>query len=318
MGVFAKGAFHFHSHASASLDDAWLASDIALVGEAVDDRGEASIAAISANAGQVLTLRFDVQAQRFYVNGVETRFVDFQAKLARDAVILIDGTTLGFGEILQIVRFAKSNNCRELRFLYAEPKSYSGSVPPEGHAQAIDHQLTTNCSFSTIQGFAQEYSSSRLCSHVFMLGFEPSRLLSAIEQRQFSDDTKRLFAIVGVPAFQAGWEAFSIRPHLDALADVSIDENQIYYCQANSVREAYLTLWSLYRELGDENGCFYVSPLGTKPHSIAAALFLVETKGAEACTSLYYDHPERVKRRSKDVGQWHFVKVALATPAVAA
>ncbi|MBB6368267.1 hypothetical protein FHR56_003446 [Xanthomonas sacchari] len=311
MGVFTNGAFKFFSSASFALDSSWLSCDIALVGEAVDDRGEASIAAISGGASQVLKLRFDVDSQSFYVNGVATRFADFQAKLAPRAVILIDGTTMGFGEILQAVRFARANGCHELRFLYAEPKSYSASVPLQGHAQAIDHQLTTNCSFSTVQGFAQEYSSSRLCSHIFMLGFEPSRLLSAIEQRQFTDDTKRLFAVVGVPAFQAGWEAFSIRPHLDALADISIDENQIYYCQANSVREGYMTLWSLYRELGDENGCFYVSPLGTKPHSVAAALFLVETKGAEACTSLYYDHPERVKRRSKEVGQWHLVKVQL-------
>lgn len=312
MGVFKNSAFKFFSKTSPTLDLSWLTCDLALVGEAVDDRGEASIAAITGRAGQVLQLRFDVTNQSFHVNGVETRFADFQAKLAPEAVILIDGTTMGFGEILQAVRFARANGCRELRFLYAEPKSYSGSVPLQGHAQAIDHQLTTNCSFSTVQGFAQEYSSTRLCSHVFMLGFEPSRLLSAIEQRQFSDDTKRLFAVVGVPAFQAGWEAFSIRPHLDALGDIAIDENQIYYCQANSVREAYITLWSLYRELGDENGCFYVSPLGTKPHSVAAALFLVETKGAEACTSLYYDHPERVKRRSKDVGQWHLVRVQLA------
>ncbi|MFA5589370.1 MAG: hypothetical protein WDA70_01440 [Lysobacteraceae bacterium] len=311
MGVFTNGAFKFFSSTAPELDDAWLACDMALVGEAVDDRGEASIQAISQSAREMLTLRFDVLNQAFYLNGVETRFSDFRAKLHKEAVILIDGTTLGFGEILQSVRFAKSNGCRELRFLYAEPKSYSGSVPLEGHAQAIDHRLTTNCSFSTVQGFAQEYSSSRLCSHVFMLGFEPSRLLSAIEQRQFSNDTRRLFAIVGVPAFQAGWEAFSIRPHLDALADIAIGENQIYYCQANSVREAYITLWSLYRELGDENGCFYVSPLGTKPHSVAAALFLVETKGADACTSLYYDHPERVKHRSKDVGQWHCVRVTL-------
>jgi hypothetical protein len=312
MGVFTKGSFKFFSSTSPTLDPSWLACDIALVGEPVDDRGEASIAAVAGSAGQMLTLRFDITSQAFLVNGVETRFQQFEAKLDPGANILLDCTTLGFDEILQAVRYARKRGCQQLRFLYAEPKSYSGNVPLQGHAQAIDHQLTTNCSFSTVLGFAQEYSINRLCSHVFMLGFEPSRLLSAIEQRQFTDDTKRLFAIVGVPAFQAGWEAFSIRPHLDALAEIAIDENQIYYCQANSVREAYLTLWSLYGELGDDNACFYVSPLGTKPHSVAAALFLVETKGAEACTSLYYDHPERVKRRSKDVGQWHMVTVKLA------
>jgi hypothetical protein len=312
MGVFSSGSFKFFSTTSPTLDPSWLKCDVALVGAAVDDRGEASVAAITGGAGQMLELRFDVGNQAFSVNGVVTRFQQFEEKLDPTSDILLDCTTLGFGEILQAVRYARKRACPQIRFLYAEPKSYSGNVPLQGHAQAIDHQLTTNCSFSTVQGFAQEYSSAHVSSHVFMLGFEPSRLLSAIEQRQFTDDTKRLFAVVGVPAFQAGWEAFSIRPHLDALAEIAIDENQIYYCQANSVREAYLTLWSLYRELGDDNACFYVSPLGTKPHSVAAALFLVETKGAEACTSLYYDHPERVRSRSKDVGQWHMVTVKLA------
>lgn len=309
MGVFSSGSFKFLSNTSPALDPLWLKCDIALVGAAVDDRGVASITAMASGCGQMLELCFDVGEQAFFVNGVVTRFQQFEEKLNPTADILLDCTTLGFGEILQAVRYARKRGCPQIRFLYAEPKSYSGNVPPHGHAHAIDHRLTTNCSFSTVQGFAQEYSSTRLSSHVFMLGFEPSRLLSAIEQRQFTDDTKRLFAVIGAPAFQAGWEAFSIRPHLDALADIAIDENQIYYCQANSVREAYLTLWSLYRELGDDNACFYVSPLGTKPHSVAAALFLVETRGAEASTSLYYDHPERVKSRSKDVGQWHLVTV---------
>lgn len=312
MGVFSNGSIKFFSSTSPEIDPSWLKCDIALVGGAVDDRGEASIAAITRVAGQMLELRFDVGNQAFFVNGAVTRFQQFEEKLDPAADILLDCTTLGFGEILQAVRYAKRRGCAQIRFLYAEPRAYSGNVPLQGHAQAIDHQLTTNCNFSTVQGFAQEYSSSRVSSHVFMLGFEPSRLLSAIEQRQFTDDTKRLFAMIGVPAFQAGWEAFSIRPHLDALADIAIDENQIYYCQANSVREAYLTLWSLYRELGDDNACFYVSPLGTKPHSVAAALFLVETKGAEASTSLYYDHPERVRSRSKDIGQWHLVTAKLA------
>lgn len=95
--------------------------------------------------------------------------------------------------------------------------------------------------------------------------------------------------------------------------ELDIDDHSIVYCQANSIRETYLTLWELYRQLGDERGCFYVSPLGTKPHAVGAGLFLLETKGCEPTTSLYYDHPVRVNKRSKGYATWHHVTVKLAS-----
>jgi hypothetical protein len=92
---------------------------------------------------------------------------------------------------------------------------------------------------------------------------------------------------------------------------MEITEHSITYCQANSIREAYFTLWELYRQLGDEHGCFFVSPLGTKPHTVGTALFLMETKSREVPTSLYYDNPERIVKRSTEVTAWHHVRVQL-------
>lgn len=202
---------------------------------------------------------------------------------------------------------------QSVEFLYVEPLSYSRKEESNGHAQQRDYALSMNCKFSTVQGFAQEYDSSRMAAHVFMLGFEPARMLNAIEQRGYEDQHKTTFhAVVGVPAFQTGWEANSIRPHLAAMEELDIRESCISYCQANSIREGYLALWKLYRDLGDEQSCFYISPLGTKPHGVATALFLLETKSSVAPTSLYYDHPHRVHGRSADIGTWHHVIVNLA------
>ena len=94
-------------------------------------------------------------------------------------------------------------------------------------------------------------------AHVFMLGYESARIRNAFEQ--LGERNRKLYgvyAIIGVPAFQSGWEANSIRPHLHVLEELDIDEHSIVYCQANSIRETYLTLWELYRQLGDESGCF--------------------------------------------------------------
>jgi len=229
--------------------------------------------------------------------------------------VLLDTTTLGLGEILQVLLALARVNSRTIEFIYAEPKRYTRrTADGEINWQLRDFTLTENCSFISVQGFAHEYQPSMRAAHVFLLGFEPSRILNAIEQRNDLDRAKYKFhVVVGVPAFQAGWEANAIRPHLAVLENLEISEHSISYCQANSIREAYLGLWDLYKQLGDERGCFYVSPLGTKPHAVGAALFLLETKGSDKPTSLYYDHPSRVASRSTDVATWHHVQVELDT-----
>jgi hypothetical protein len=193
-----------------------------------------------------------------------------------------------------------------------EPRFYQ-------HQNVVSHRLdkefslTSNCKFSAVQGFAHEYDPGHPSSHVFMLGFEPARFLSAIEQRNWDDShATRLSFVFGVPAFRPGWEANSIRAHLQVMEDLGLSESHMRYCQANSVRESYLTLWDLYRTLGEDQGCFFVSPLGTKPHAIGAALFLLETRGSDTPTSLYYDHPSRVPKRSEEIGAWHQVTVHLS------
>lgn len=287
--------------------------DLALVGPVVDDRGAATTNSLKAATAAIRTFVFEVKDHRIYLDGIETKMDRLRGDLAGKRRVILDATTLGVGEMLLLLLALTRAGVPSVEFLYAEPLSYTKREANGGHAQQRDYALSTNCKFSTVQGFAQEYDSSRMGAHVFLLGFEPARMLNAIEQRGYEDKHKTTFqAIVGVPAFQSGWEADSIRPHLPALEDLGIRENSISYCQANSIREAYLALWDLYRELGDEQSCFYVSPLGTKPHAVAAALFLLETKAADAPTSLYYDHPYRVPRRSSDVGAWHHVVVDFA------
>ncbi|CAD6879210.1 IncF plasmid conjugative transfer pilus assembly protein TraK [Methylomonas albis] len=226
----------------------------------------------------------------------------------QDRLILV-----GLGEVLQVLLAVARTKKLAIEFLYAEPKQYTQRTSENIADRQMRHfSLTQNCQFRSVQGFAHEYEPNMKAAHVFLLGFESARLQNAIEQRgDFDQKRYRCHVVVGVPAFQAGWESNAIRPHLSLLEDLNITERSIAYCQANSIREAYLTLWELYKQLGDEHGCFFISPLGTKPHAIATALFLLETKGNDIPTSLYYDHPERVKNRSSEVAVWHHVQVTM-------
>lgn len=284
--------------------------DLAVAGAAVDDRGRAAIRALSDAVPAVRIFEFDASNHQIYLDNIETRMDRLRSEFNGKERVLLDATTLGIGALLNLLVALTRAGVESVEILYVEPLSYTRREEANGHAQQREYSLSMNCKFSTVHGFAQEYDSTRRATHVFMLGFEPARMLNAVEQRGYDDQHSTAFhAIVGVPAFQAGWEANSIRPHLAALEDLNIRESSINYCQANSVREAYLALWDLYRRLGDEQSCFYISPLGTKPHGVAAALFLLETKSLDASTSLYYDHPHRVTGRSSDVGVWHHVVV---------
>lgn len=306
------GQFQFKSKITTSAPLNLKGVDVAFVGGEVDQRGVASISALQVSASKVYKLRFDAANQQTYIDNKPVLREALTKICCNQERIILDTTTLGLGEILQVLLAAKRLKITKIEFLYAEPKNYTRR---EGVVdfRMRDFSLTQNCHFQSVQGFAHEYDPTMRAAHVFLLGFEPGRIRNAIEQRgDYDPDRYRFQMVIGVPAFQTGWESNSIRPHLAVLEDLDISERSVIYCQANSIREAYIALWDLYRQLGDERGCFFVSPLGTKPHAVGAALFLLETKGNEIPTSLYYDHPERVIKRSSEISAWHHVSVQIS------
>lgn len=223
--------------------------------------------------------------------------------------IVIDSTTLGLAEIIFIILSLHISKKNCVSFLYAEPKLYKRSVDLNS-SSLVTFELTHNCVFQGIKGITLQYDSGDKACHIFMLGFEPGRLQNAIEQRNdIEEDYYQKYFVIGVPAFQHGWETDTLYPHLSILDELDIHENRIIYSQANSIYSSYVSLWDLYEKLGHEDKIFFVSPLGTKPHSIGAALFLAETKGYDNPTSIFYDHPIRNNKRSEAINQLHLTKV---------
>jgi hypothetical protein len=309
------GQYEFTSKCTTAFPDGLNSIDIAFVGECVDERGTDTLKLLQNTVQSVKSLRFDAKTQQTYLEGTEILREGLKQILQTASRIMLDATTLGLGEIIQILLAASRSGTKNLEFLYAEPRSYSRSdanIP--ANRKMRDYQLTENCQFSAIQGFAHQYDASMEASHVFFLGFEPWRVQNAIEQRGDIDWARyHCHAIIGIPAFRTGWESNSIVPHIPVFTDIEVSSNSTTYCQANSIRESYLTLWNLYKRMGNERGCFFVSPLGTKPHTVGAALFLFETKGNDIPTSLYYDHPIRVQNRTTEVSAWHHVQVNFGT-----
>lgn len=303
--------YRFHSTQSKSVPVQLAGVDLAFCGGSVDDRGSATIDALKGASRAVCELKYSPDDQIVYLDGQPTTRARLAARLSGARRILMDATTLGLGEILNLLMAMKSGGYQQVEFLYAEPGEYTKvKSDDDDEPQYRKFALTKNCRFQAIHGYAHAYEPNMVARHVFMLGYESARARNALEQRGDIDrDRYQIQAVIGVPAFQSGWEANTIKTHLDVLEEQDVADHLISYCQANSIREGYLTLWELFRQLGDERSCFYVSPLGTKPHAVAATLFLLETKGGDWTTSLYYDHPERVSNRSTGYATWHHVTV---------
>lgn len=309
-------SYAFKSKFSKTIPSDLKSVDIAFVGECFDERGAQTIKILNEIENLLVsTFKFDPDTQEINLDRCEIKRSGLINLLSNKKRILLDITTLGLGEVLHILMAAKQGGHTSIEFLYAEPGKYtadSRNADTDDEAQQKNFKLTKNCRFQAIQGFAHEHQPNIKAYHVFFLGFEPGRMRNALEQRGTLNRTHyQMQVVLGVPAFKIGWEANSIKSHLDILEEFEISEHSISYCQANSIRESYLTIWDLYRQLGDERGCFYVSPLGTKPQAVGAALFLLETKGIDPSTSLYYDNPERVYGRSQQISGWHHVTVTL-------
>lgn len=284
--------------------------DVLFVGEAVDDRGSAALGAFQSRAKKVVQLGY--ADQKLLVDGQESSIKALQSTLSKSSKITFEATTLGMAEVLRGLQAAKEVGIDEVHFLYVEPRYYSKLEPLiDGVLSPREFELTANNRFVSLQGFAHEFSEDQISHHVCFLGYESSRVQQAFEQRgEYPDRTYHRFFVLGIPAFSPGWETNVLANHAQILKRMNLTGNAIKYCAANSIREAYLLLWELYRSVANENTVFWISPLGTKPHTIASALFLLETKGSPQSTSLFYDHPKRTSKRSGDVARYHLVKVS--------
>lgn len=284
-------------------------TDLLISGRAVDARGREAIEHLKVSSSDSILLGFEPKGNKLLVNEQVTPGHRFK-ELLGDKTVRLEATTLGLAEILITLRTLDDSGIRQCEFVYLEPGGYIQNSESVRNDADPAFALTQNCDFKGLLGFAHAYEDNDPAVHIYFLGYEQSRLLKAVEQRDSVDPESYVrHVVVGVPAFEAGWENNVYSGHVAYLEQIGVREDQIDYCLANSAQEAYLLLRRLYTTYKDERRVFFVSPLGTKPHGIGAALFLLETRGATHPTSLYYDHPVRINERSREIAAWHRVHV---------
>lgn len=212
----------------------------------------------------------------------------------RGRPLFIDITGLSHHIWMPIVRMAIENEY-PLRCIYNEPAAYQ-AIPNPRPSEFFDLS-------SRIRGIAPIPTFSRLSNPsgkppvlVPLLGFEGTRFKYLVEILQ--PEGQDIIPVVGVPGFKLDFPFHSYRGNGEALSSNRAWEN-VHFSDAACPFSLFETLEHI--QTSRASHFLQISPIGTKPHALGAALFsLVNTE-----TELVYDHPIRKKQRSNGVGRCH-------------
>lgn len=212
---------------------------------------------------------------------------------------LIDSTSLDIPELSLTLKALHTISGLEVYIIYVEPAEYASDP-----TKALDHEeFSLSEEISGFEGtgiptISMPVDSELYRRFIFFVGFEGGRFQNAIETYDISSEEVRIF--FGLPAFRPGWEVKSIRRNLQALNERSYS-GRISYCSASSSTDALISLNKVASH--DKETINYIVPLGTKPNSIAAILYMLENPDS---TRLLYDQPHKKHERSRGVGRLHF------------
>lgn len=284
-------------------------SRVAIVGEAVDDRGVAALDFLR-NAGfHLVEAKYNTESFEIVIDGKASVADDanevFEPFLA--GPLILEATTLGIPEILLACRAKREHPGGALRMLYVEPRRYSN--PRRNHVlHKRDFELSEEFpGFTPIPGHVLNLNDPRPTRGVFFLGFEDRRLDRALEDHQMIDPSN-CGLVFGVPAFRPGWEMNSFARNVRVIRDKGF-RSELFYCGAENPAAAYAVLEEVKNSLSVTERMF-VAPLGTKPNGIGAALFCSEHPEI----GMLYDHPRRRFKRSESLSRWHLFDAFFPAP----
>jgi hypothetical protein len=281
--------------------------DMAAIGtsnnEKLDARSKAACAFAVENANK--NFRMDFVNNTAVIDDVQVTHGAICAKLRGCGSLLVEATSLNCPELLYLIRAAKKEGVQTISFLYLEPEEYRRTL--KGRLSDYrDFDLSGNRRFRSVQGFGSNLTDIGRGHAVFFLGYEKARLGQALEQEETLQDWTK-HAVFGVPAFEPSWEIDSIANNIQYFSSNPFEAR---YTGASSVEGAY----GLLNQLMSDNKAgvpIVVAPLGTKPHTIGAALFLVEHPECDDAI-LLYDHPQKNFDRSSNIRRWHLYDVTIA------
>jgi len=218
-------------------------------------------------------------------------------KLLRDkkitgSNICVDITTLKQG-ILFILTNLLINRVKPARFFaaYTEPVEYKKrKISVLGETEEYDLYDKIVGSSNPVPGFTKP-QSPRDIMLIAPIGFDSQRLQTIYENIK----PRSIIPIVGFPSFVPGWNLTAIKMNFMVLKGAECID-MVKTCEAASPFEMFKLLEEEFHRHNHKYD-IYISPLGTRPHCLGAALFVSKNRSAY----LIYDFPVEKKYRSESV-----------------
>ncbi len=287
-----------------------------LLGEALDARGRCLKELVLDYNGTVMEIGYDETNTSIIVNNDKMSFFEFNNFLTdySGSEILLDGTTLGFPEILFILTVVvKFKMNVQLSILYIEPSDYSKKKEDLDFNSVEDYELSDRLSrISSIPPHIVRLdSTTKKAKLIAFMGFEPNRLGQIISQDDGNSYGKYL-PVVGLPAYKVEWVKTSCKQNMRILKDINC--SKLSFVPANNPFSAYKFL----DETCVSDDIYILAPLGTKPTAIGCAIFLASNFKPGSPRERYnknigvvYDFPKKRKERTAGVGKINLYQVSL-------
>ncbi len=272
---------------------------LALVGRPLDERGRAAVEFCGSQCKDLVKMHYDSDSGRYEVNGISGDYRKVVDAVRTADQVIIECTTLGAVEIAQALRACRSTGVKSISALYVEPGDYK-RLEADTFSDSREYHLSDKRKCASVTNLSIDLSVVRDGQAVFFIGYEDERLQLLLEEiSELASFDKHV--VIGTPAFEPGWELNCLANHADLLNDHKFD---LHFAAANSVSAAYAALSKIHASHALSGNPTAVAPLGTKPHAIAAAMFLTEFPSFGQST-LLYDHPQKSAGRSTLAKRWH-------------
>lgn len=283
---------------------AWRSWQLVLHGDALDDRGSSVLVEVSAKAAAVKPLKYIPDTLEIELDGGIV-LVDELADALRPIAtgqVLLEATTLGLAELVLCCKALRKIGHDAFDIVYVEPNDYHRPQRTR-LLHRRDFELSSEVpGYRAIPGSALLLGDRKPFRTVFFLGYEDLRLRRAFEELQMLSPARTSLTI-GVPAFKAGWEMDAMANNIAVISEQNI-RGGVHFCGAENPLAICELLVEIYDGL-DHGERLALAPIGTKPHGIGVALFAA----AHDDVGIIYDHPQRTRGRSSDVGHWHLFSV---------
>ncbi len=283
-------------------------NSICFYGEKIDDRSIKMVDLISSQCKYCFEVLYENKTNSFSVNGSNIKFIEFEkyilGEIKKNNIknILLESTSLGYTELLIILlKISKEDSSIQITILYAEPLEYTKKSQNELDSET--YELSEDYHpHKYIKPFLlnepHDFTSSRAATLISFIGFEENRLGRVIEKNNDDNKYNEFIYIMPVPGFKFGWENISLSKHYHLIDNYK----EIHYTPADDPYETYRILEKIVEN--NPHKKIVIMPLGTKPCTIGASIFLVNKKIENKYDiATKFDFPIKSKGRSKGISK---------------